>query len=76
MFVDIRDVLTAASMKDSLEFAEALLATARVALTPGEGFGAPGFVRISYATSIDDLREGSRRMVEFVGGKTKNLVIG
>jgi aspartate aminotransferase len=76
MFVDIRGALTAAGLKDSLEFAEALLATARVALTPGEGFGAPGFVRISYATSIDDLREGSRRMLEFVAGRTKNLVIG
>ena len=37
-----------------------------VAVTPGEAFDAPGFVRISYATSMDTLREGSRRMLEFV----------
>ena len=72
MFVDVREALTAAGFKDSLEFAEALLATARVALTPGEGFGAPGFVRISYATSIDDLREGSRLLLDFVRARTSS----
>ena len=50
----------------STEFAEALLEDAKVAVTPGEAFGAPGFVRISYATSMDNLREGSRLMLEFV----------
>jgi aspartate aminotransferase len=66
MFVDISEVLKAAGMKSAAEFAEALLAEARVALTPGEGFGAPGFVRISYATSMDNLRDGSRAMLDFV----------
>ena len=46
---------------------QALLDEARVAVTPGEAFDAPGFVRISYATSMENLREGSRRLVEFVG---------
>jgi aspartate aminotransferase len=66
MFVDISDVLTAAGLQSSTEFAAALLEDARVAVTPGESFGAPGFVRISYATSMDNLREGSRLMLEFV----------
>jgi aspartate aminotransferase len=70
MFVDISEVLTAAGLKSSTAFAEALLEEARVALTPGEGFGAPGFVRISYATSMENLREGSRRMLEFVRART------
>ena len=52
--------------RTSTEFAEGLLDEARVAVTPGEAFDAPGFVRISYATSMDNLREGSRRMLEFV----------
>jgi aspartate aminotransferase len=48
-----------------------------VAVTPGEAFDAPGFIRISYATSIDQLREGSRRLLEFVGRRTgRNLVAG
>ena len=43
-----------------------LLNEARVALTAGEGFDAPGFLRISYATSLDRLREGTSRILEFV----------
>ena len=35
--------------------------SARVAVTPGEAFDAPGFLRISYATSIEDLERGARR---------------
>ena len=43
-----------------------LLDEARVALTAGEGFDAPGFLRISYATSLDRLREGTTRILDFV----------
>ena len=76
MFVDISDVLTASGLKSSTEFAEALLEDVKVAVTPGESFGAPGFVRISYATSMENLREGSRLLLEFVAKRSKNLVIG
>jgi aspartate aminotransferase len=76
MFVDITDVLTATGLKSSTEFAGALLEDAKVAVTPGESFGAPGFVRISYATSMENLREGSRLLLEFIAKRSKNLVIG
>jgi aspartate aminotransferase len=66
LFVDISAVLSSDGMRTSNDFAEALLNEARVAVTPGEAFDAPGFVRISYATSMEKLREGSRRMLEFV----------
>jgi len=66
MFVDVGDVLSADRFRTSLDFADALLEEARVAVTPGEAFDAPGFIRISYATSMDHLREGSRRLLEFV----------
>jgi aspartate aminotransferase len=66
MFVDIADVLSVDGVRTSLDFADALLEEARVAVTPGEAFDAPGFIRISYATSTDNLREGSRRLLEFV----------
>ena len=72
MFVDVSEVLREAGLESSIEFAEALLADARVALTPGEGFGAPGFVRISYATSMENLREGSRAMLEFIRVRTSS----
>jgi aspartate aminotransferase len=70
LFVDVSEVLAASGFKSTNEFGAALLEDAQVALTPGEGFGAPGFVRISYATSMDNLREGSRRILEFVRART------
>jgi aspartate aminotransferase len=66
MFVDISAVLTASGLNTSTDFASALLEEAKVAVTPGESFGAPGFIRISYATSMENLREGSRLLLEFV----------
>ena len=48
----------------SLELCAALLESAQVALVPGEGFGAPGHVRVSYALSDDDLDRGLRRVVD------------
>ena len=66
MFVDVADVLSVDGFRTSLDFADALLEESRVAVTPGEAFDAPGFIRISYATSIDQLREGSRRLLAFV----------
>jgi aspartate aminotransferase len=45
----------------SLELAEALLEEARIAVVPGEAFGAPGHLRLSFALGDDDLREGLAR---------------
>jgi len=66
LFPDIREAIAAIGLRSSVEFAEALLEDQRVAVTPGEAFGAPGFVRLSYAASLETLREGSRRILEFV----------
>jgi aspartate aminotransferase len=66
MFVDVGDVLSVDGLRTSADFAQALLDEARVAVTPGEAFDAPGFIRLSYATSMSNLREGSRRLLEFV----------
>jgi aspartate aminotransferase len=46
---------------------EALLDAAQVALVPGEGFGAPGYVRLSYALADDDLTTGLDRIAEALG---------
>ena len=46
----------------SLELCEALLESAKVALVPGEGFGSPGYVRLSYALADDLLAEGLDRI--------------
>jgi aspartate aminotransferase len=66
MFPDIREAMAAGGFKTSIEFAAALLEEKRVAVTPGEAFDSPGFVRMSYATSMANLKEGSRRLIEFV----------
>ncbi len=42
-----------------------LLEKAHVAVVPGEAFGAPGYLRLSYATSIERIDEGLRRLGRF-----------
>jgi aspartate aminotransferase len=66
LFPYAAEALAPAGVRTTAEFAEALLAEAHVALTAGEGFDAPGFFRISYATSVAQLREGVTRIHEFV----------
>ncbi len=70
-FPDVRGVLASGSggggPATSLALADHLLERAHVALVPGEAFGAPGFVRISYATSMARLEQGLDRIAETVG---------
>jgi aspartate aminotransferase len=54
-------------IKDSVQFADLLLSEALVAVIPGSGFGAEGFVRLSYACSMDNIKKGLQRIKEFVG---------
>jgi aspartate aminotransferase len=70
LFPDLRDVLKETGFANTNDFAQALLDDARVAVTPGEAFDAPGFVRMSYATSMEVLREGSARLLEFVAKRS------
>jgi len=66
LFIDVSELLSVEGFRTSSAFAQALLDETRVAVTPGEAFDAPGFIRISYATSMDNLREGSSRLLAFV----------
>jgi aspartate/methionine/tyrosine aminotransferase len=52
---------------DSLATAEALLLDGGVAAIPGEAFGTPGYLRITYAGDDQALAEGVRRLVDFLG---------
>ncbi|MCL6590325.1 MAG: pyridoxal phosphate-dependent aminotransferase [Firmicutes bacterium] len=54
---------------DSDIFAEALLEKGKVAVVPGSGFGAPEFIRLSYATSMEQIQKGLDRIAEFIAGK-------
>jgi len=53
-----------AAVDDDVALCDYLLDVGRVAVVPGSGFGAPGFVRLSYATSMDHIVRGVERMAE------------
>lgn len=72
LFPYVADLLSPAGIRTTGELAEALLKEVAVAVTPGEGFDAPGFFRLSYATSIERLREGVDRIFAFVAAMEKS----
>ncbi|MET8678738.1 pyridoxal phosphate-dependent aminotransferase [Streptomyces sp. NPDC004647] len=51
----------------SVELAELVLAEAEVAVVPGEAFGTPGYLRLSYALGDEDLVEGVSRVQKLLG---------
>ncbi|WP_294180536.1 pyridoxal phosphate-dependent aminotransferase [uncultured Clostridium sp.] len=51
---------------NSLEFSNLLLEKEKVAVVPGLGFGLDGYVRLSYATSMENIKKGLDRIEQFV----------
>ncbi len=49
------------------DFATLLLDSEKVAVVPGTGFGAPDYIRLSFATSMDNIIEGLKRIGTFAG---------
>jgi aspartate aminotransferase len=66
LFPDVSEFLSPDGIRTTAELAQALLDDVRVAITPGEAFDAPGFLRLSYATSLEELRRGTDRMLEYL----------
>jgi aspartate aminotransferase len=66
LFPDVSEFLSPDGIRTTADLAQALLDDVRVAITPGEAFDAPGFMRISYAASIGDLERGAARIIEYV----------
>ncbi len=60
-FPNVRGCLRG-KVKTSADFAEKLLNDEQTVVTDGAGFGADGYIRISYATSLERLQEGVRRI--------------
>ena len=60
-FPEVRGLLNR-EVKSSAEFAERLLKEEQTVVTDGAGFGADGYIRISYATSLESLKEGIKRI--------------
>lgn len=66
LFPNAKTAATMTGCKDVDEFCNMLLTEANVAVVPGSGFGAPDFMRLSYATSLSQLEEAIRRIHQFV----------
>ena len=60
-FVDVREML-GDKFKTSNDISDYLLNDAHIAVTDGAGFGADGFIRFSYATSLDNLKKAVEKM--------------
>ena len=66
LFIDVSDFLSPDGMRTSAQMAQALLDEERIAVTPGEAFDAPGFLRLSYATSLHELERGSKKLLGYL----------
>jgi len=65
-FFNIEDTLKATGIQDDAEFAAQLLEESLVAIVPGSAFGASNHLRISFATSMENLVEALNRIEAFV----------
>ncbi len=61
LFVNIKEI-----MSDSLKFSKDLLEQTGVAVVPGSGFGSDGYIRFSFATDMESIKEGIKRIEGFV----------
>lgn len=66
LFIDVSEFLSPHGVRTSADLAQSLLDDERVAITPGEAFDAPGFIRLSYATSLNELQRGTERIIRYV----------
>lgn len=69
-YPNIGSALGEDGMGTSMQFAERLLAQEKVAVVPGEAFGTEQHIRISYATSMEELSRGLDRLARFIGSAT------
>ena len=67
-FADVTKAMPALGCREDGEFAELLLNQGGVAVVPGGGFGAPGHIRISFATSMANLEKALERMGRVLAG--------
>jgi aspartate aminotransferase len=69
-FVDVREML-GDRFATSADVADHMLQNAYTVVTDGAGFGADGFLRLSYATSMENLHHAVERMAELFGSGVK-----
>ncbi|MEE8348522.1 MAG: pyridoxal phosphate-dependent aminotransferase [Acidobacteriota bacterium] len=70
LFPNVTECMRATGIPTSEEFAKFLIQEARVATVPGSAFGMEGYIRISYATSMEKLEEAMNRIQQAVKART------
>ncbi|WP_456395967.1 pyridoxal phosphate-dependent aminotransferase [Desulfurobacterium sp.] len=60
-FPNVKAVIEKGGFRDDFEFADFLLENAKIAAVPGSAFGYPGYMRFSYATSMENIKKGLDR---------------
>jgi aspartate aminotransferase len=68
VFANVSQAATAAGLDSVDDWVKAMLEQEKVALVPGSAFGFPDHVRLSYATSMEELKEAMDRMESFIQG--------
>ena len=53
-------------LNDSMEFCASLLENEKLAVIPGKAFGLNNYIRVSYATSMEAIKEGLNRIESFI----------
>jgi aspartate aminotransferase len=66
IFPNMKGVMQRLGIKTDIEFAEFLIEKASIAVVPGSAFGAKDFVRISFATSMENLTKAMERLEKTV----------
>ncbi len=66
-FPDVSEAMQRMGMADDTALSQHLLNEADVALVPGSAFGAPGYLRLSFACGLDTLKEAIKRMRTAIG---------
>ena len=62
LFPDVKNVIEKKGFSDDVELSQYLIEKANVAVIPGSAFGSPGYIRLSYATSLELIKEAVKRI--------------
>lgn len=71
LFPNAREAAHKSGYESVSDWVKALLEEKKVAIVPGEGFGSPDNVRLSYATSLEKMEEALERIEAFIKAKIK-----
>jgi len=71
IFPNVQAVMNHLDISTDVEFSEFLIEKARVAVVPGSAFGAPGYIRVSFATSMKNLEKAMKQLQEIFGFKSR-----